>query len=478
MNMWKLFGPLLSPEDVGGFGGSDTVSELAQDLADMGDASDGDDTSGGDDDSGGDDEGGREEGDRDTSRRIPGKNDDEEAEEEEKESEDETEDEEESEDDDDKDTDEEEDEEGDKKLVKRVEGRPTLKQIKDIYPDIFKRIPYMREMYFADEKFRQVIADPEQAQVFVEKAGHFDRLETTLMQGDPTVLLEELGEGNRDAFQKVATNFLPTLRKIDANLYTELTLPIIKELLYHANEYGKARGDNGKNLVRSAEWLADFVFQNGGKIPDIKTEAGEAKHPAEIELQKLKDQQNKDAYRGATTDVNTRIDKSLEAMVRDGLGAGLNNFAKTAVIDRTLNEFISTLKSDRPFQLKLETLWKAAKNAGFTEAAKAQIADAYVQKGRQILRGIRSKYVTEALGGKRKIQRPEGEEREDKGQKVEKNQDRDTKPRKRNFDSHGSSGRSGTRREAVLDSRKIDYSRTSDEDILSNDPGRIKLKGK
>ena len=468
MNPWKMIFPFLSPDDIGAISGG---SELAQDLADLEGDTDNDDISEGSDDDIGDGDSleGSEDGERDTSRRIPKKEEEDDEEEGDEKGED-------TDDEEDEEKDEESDEE---EAPRRIEGRPTIQQVKKLYPDLFKKIPYFRDMYFSDEKFRQHIADPEQAEEFVTKASHFDRLEGSLMRGDPEVLLTELKEGSGEAFKKVVNNFLPSLRKLDPSLYTELTLPVIEELLYHAGEYAKARGESpeGKNLMRSAEWLADFVFQNGGKIPDIKGRGKGEKHPAEIELERERERRNTELRTAAVTDVNGRIDKSLEGMVREGLGDGLNNFAKSAVIDRTLTEFINTLKGDKAFQMKLDSLWKAARAAGFSEAAKAQISNAYVMKGRQMIRAIRSKYVAEAQGGKRRFVKREDGKEETTEKKQEREKDSEDRPRKRNFDAHGRSARIGTRRDTVLDSRKIDYSRTSDDDILSGDPARVKLKG-
>jgi hypothetical protein len=363
---------------------------------------------------------------------------------------------------------EEEEEEKEEEPVARIEGRPTISQIKKMYPDIFKKIPYLREMYFSDEKFRQHIADPEQAEEFAEKASNFDRLESSVMSGDPSVLLTEINESSPAVLKKMAGNFLPTIRKIDPNLYTEVTIPIIEELLYHAARYAEARGENGKNLLRSAEWISDFVFQNGGQIPDLKTRDTE-KHPAEIELEKERQRYAESTRSEATKEINSKIDRSLDAMAREGLGDELNNFAKSAVIDRTLSEFINSIKNDRAFQMRLGTLWKAARAASFSEVSKEQIASAYIQRARQVLRGIRAKYVQEALGNRRRLKT---------GQEKQETTEEEKAPRKRSFESHGRSGKSGSRRETVLDSSKIDYSRTSDEDILSGDPARVKLKGR
>jgi hypothetical protein len=153
---------------------------------------------------------------------------------------------------------------------------------------------------------------------------------------------------------------------------------------------------------------------------------------------------------------------------------------KSAVIDKTLGEFINSLKGDKAFQVRINGLWKTARAANFSEASKKQIVEAYTARARQTIRSLRARFVQEA-GGRNKATLKKGnisaktEKSEEK--REEQREDRE-KPRKRNFDSHGRSGKTGSGRESVLDSSKIDYSRTSDEDILSGDRSRIKLKGR
>jgi hypothetical protein len=375
---------------------------------------------------------------------------------------------------------EEEDEEEKEKEPERIEGKPTVSQLKKAYPDIFKRFPYLRDMYFSHEKFSQHIADPEMVPELIEKSSNFDRLESSLMTGDPGLLLDEIKEGNPEAFKKVASNFLPTLRKMDQNLYIDLTLPILQEAIYHMVEYGKSRGEAGKNYVRSAEWTADFLFGKP-EIPDLsKRMNGQEKHPAEIQLEKEREARQREEFTRATSDVNSSIDKSLEAMVRDGLDDSLTPFVKSAVIDKTLGEFINSLKGDKAFQVRINGLWKTARAANFSEASKKQIVEAYTARARQTIRSLRARFVQEA-GGRNKATLKKGNisAKTDKSEekREEQREDRE-KPRKRNFDSHGRSGKTGSGRESVLDSSKIDYSRTSDEDILSGDRSRIKLKGR
>lgn len=336
----------------------------------------------------------------------------------------------------------------------RVEGRPTPKQLKAV----FKQFPGMREIYFKEGEYSKLFADPEQAQEASTKAQYFDRIEASVAAGDPKVFLTELTE-NPKVYAPYIKNFLPALRSVDERAYLDITEPIIAELLYHATEYGKKH--NNMNMVKSAKWIADYVYANGGEIPDIgkKTE----KHPAELELERLRAETARGTQDAAQKDVNGQIETSLVGFLSAGMDSRLSPIEKKYIVDQSLNELITVLSKDSLFGQKMRGLWKRAATSGFSQQSKATITGAHVARAKLALKDIRDRLTEEALKGRR---RPKPED------------DETPKPKKRSFNSQGRGGGSG-RRESVLDSSKIDYSRTSDQDILADQGGdRIKVKGK
>lgn len=480
MHLWKLFRvaePFLSPDDLGGSTGSG--SELSQDLADLTDEGRGE---------GREEEG--EEGRRQTPRNEGREGDDDlnEGEEEQEEEDpdadpDAEESEEEGEDDEEEDEEEEaegeeEEPEGDGKKV-RVEGKPTIEDIKKIAGnDVFKYLPGLRGMVFEHKAMFEVFPDVEVAKEAAEKAGYFDEIKTSLEMGDPKTLLTEL-KADEHAFKQVATNFLPTLRELDPNLYIDLTLPIIEELLYRAGERAKVLGAGydpttkkplpGQNLKLSAEWLADFVFGKP-EIPDITKRTPTEKHPAEIQLEKERNERDTAARQQFSADINRDVDKSLRGMVTENLDPRLSKFERNAVIERVLDELATQVNKDQPFVTKMKGLWGRAKTARYSAQSKDAIVSAHTSRAKAVVKDIRNRIVQEALGPRAR-QRVNGSRQE--SQEGQSN----NQPRKRQFGSHGRAG-APRQRTAVLDSRKIDWTRTSDADILADKGGdRIKLKG-
>src|SRR5215831_20038409 len=226
--------------------------------------------------------------------------------------------------------------------IERFEGKPTFKQLKEAYPDISKRFPGMRDVYFRESEFSKHFADPEQAEDAAAKAETFDALEGTLMEGDPRLLFTQLSENNPAAFKKLVPNILPEIRKMSTEMYLEVTIPVIDELLYRAAEHArKIGGQQGQNLLRSAGWLADFVHANGGEIPDITK--SESRHPAEVQLEKERERHANIELNRALTDVNNRIDRSIRASIMQGINPKLTPYERDRVIERVLDDLESGL---------------------------------------------------------------------------------------------------------------------------------------
>ena len=438
--------PLLSPEGAPGGGGSgaDDMSESARDLADLeegpgdgGKGSGDDDGEGdGDDDSEGEGEGDEEEGDE-------GEGEDDEGEE----------------------GDEDEEEEGDGKKGKKkddeeeepetdAQGRPTVKAIKALAPDLFKKFPYLKTAFFELPKYKEVFSTPEEAQGAAAKAADFDALEVSLVgKGDAHLLLDQMNTNNPKALAKMLDGFGDAVRKVDPNLYLRITEPIIEELLHFAAKHADKIGD--KNLKLSAQHLARYVFNNGGEIPQLRQPKSNEPSDEEKELQRDRQNFDNERFGAAMEDVATRSVESIDKIFERKLDM-LTPFEKKAVLRDAREELNTTLKADKELQRKLSSLWASAKRDSYSTASKERVKEAWLSRAKLLAPGIRNRLKQEALAartpGKGTQQREGG---------------------KRTFPVQGGGGSRGSSR--VLDPTKIDWKKTSDADIL-NDNGKVTLK--
>ena len=354
---------------------------------------------------------------------------------------------------------EEDEEEKAKKAAAEVDasGRPTVKALKAAYPDLFKKFPYLRTAFFEYPKLAEVFPDVESAQTAAEKANEYDALESSLVEkGDAGLLVKTLSENNPKALAKVVESFPEAVRAVDVKLYQQIATPIIEELLYyaanHARKLGTEQGQPGRNILLAAQHLANFVFVNGGEIPDItkrgkpgNTELSEE----EKKLQKDREEFNQQRYNIAMGEVETKITGTLNEIIGRKLDT-LTSFERKSVIKDTRREIDQALLADKALQRQLRGLWKRAADDGYSESSKSSIMRAWLDRARAIAPGIRNRLRQEALDA-----RTPG-----KGDAT------NTNDRKRQFP--GSGGRAPKSSSGVLDPKKIDWKTTTDEDILNS----------
>jgi hypothetical protein len=348
-----------------------------------------------------------------------------------------------------KEEDEEEEEEEETEPERDESGRPTIKAIKSKYPDIFKTFPELKRSYFVLPRYEQIFADPDQAQEAAEKAREFDELEGSLVgKADPSSLIQILAENNPRALKKIISNFSDAVRGNFEEGYIELARPILEELVYTAFQHGTKIGD--KNLILSARHMANFVWSNGGEIPDIskrtKTEPSEAERQLEVE-------RNRNAqthFINAARDIMPKAEEALTGFIMQNL-KGLTRFERQAIIKETMQQVNKKLEQDKSLQTSLGHLWTRAKAEDYSDASKERVKNAWLSRAKAVAIPIRNKLREEALGA-----------RSDKSSKLSD----DRKEGKRTFPSHG--GREARNRPKVLDPSKIDWSKTSDMDILNS----------
>lgn len=347
--------------------------------------------------------------------------------------------------DEDKDKDKEDD---DKEEPKDLGTMPRYSDINKKFPGIFKEYPQLRSALFLAPKYQEIFPDPEAAQEAANKSQEYDEMEAEIVgKGDAGYLLNVLAENNPKALKSVVESFGEALRKAAPEQYTTLTTPIIEELLAVASAH--AQKTNNKNLHLAARHLANFVFANGGDIPDPKRRVKEGPSEAEKQLESERASYAKRELSRALEDIGKEASPELNRIINDKLD-GLSEFEKRALVREVREEVDRRLNADKAFQNVMAGLWKRAAESGYSDASKSRIKRAWLDRARAIAPSVRNRLREEALGAKD----PSREKRKEGDQK------------KRTFPSSGalSAGRSSSR---VLDPKKIDWNKTSDEDILN-----------
>jgi hypothetical protein len=249
--------------------------------------------------------------------------------------------------------------------------------------------------------------------------------------------------------------FSDALKDIDSDSYLQLANPIIEELLYHASAHGVKVGN--KNLQLAARHIANFVFANGGEIPDISKKMAKTEpSDAEVQLAQEREVYAKEKFQSALGDVVELIKPDMNAILNNKMD-GLTGFERKQILKEAKSEIDRILLNDKGFQNSLRALWRKAETTGYSSESKSRIKRAWLDRAKLIAPQVRNRLRQEAInsrtGSKRAASDAEGKVK----LKVESE--------KRTFPSGaGKSSVSGQRR--VLDPKKIDWRKTSDRDIL------------
>lgn len=336
--------------------------------------------------------------------------------------------------------------EGKKKVEAAIEGRPTYQELKKADPEIFKKVPGLKDIFFREQKFSETFASVEEAVTAAKKADDFDIIEASLVQGDPSLVFRELAANSPQSVPMLVDNFLPTLQRMSKELYVRATMPVLEDLIRLAYNDGKRLND--KNLMYAAGHIAKHVFGEP-KIPEPRnTNVGP--HPAEVQLREERSRHFNERYgvfnQELSVESYTRLERVADRGIVDPEGK-LNGFTRKAIVKEALAELDAKLGEDQQLAGTLRQLWRRATVGGFTKEHKEAILNAHLSRAKQLLPGIRNRMVAEALG-----------------QKVGKTNNK----QKRDIPSGGRGAAGGVRgNNARLNPKNIDWGKTSDEDILA-----------
>jgi len=281
------------------------------------------------------------------------------------------------------------------------------KEILKVYPDLFKKFPYLEAAYFRHGQYVDIFPTIDDAKEASEKAGQLGELESNLLSGDTESILKLVKDNDEEAFAKIADNYLPTLAKVDEKAYLNVVGNVVKHTIISMVREGRslesnARTDDDKKkaqaLIAHAEAINEFVFgtrefskpqnlaREESKDDSVKKEREEfARERFETHLGEL--QSDVDRKITSTIDVNIDPKKSMTSFVR-------KHATKDAA--EKLEELIG---QDKQFKSVLDKLWKAAVETKYSRMSLDKIRSAYLSKAKTLLPSVIKAARNEALKG-------------------------------------------------------------------------------
>jgi hypothetical protein len=326
--------------------------------------------------------------------------------------------------------------------------RTGFKAIKEAYPEFFKKFPDLKEAFFREREFTKEFPTIEEARDAKARSTFYSGIEENLLSGDATPLLTAIKEADSSAAKKLASSVLGNLYAVDPELFFSATTPYMNNVINAMHQHGL--DTQNKNVQYAALYLSQFVT---GKLELPKGE--EVKQTQERDPEKIKFDQEKnqfmnERYKVAFSEVVGRLDKIIDKEIGSNLDPdGVFSPHMTKLITKAIKDDLhKALGSDPRHTGTLNQLWKKYSRTGFqSEEIKTQILRAVLSRAKPLIPQIRNRHRSEALETKTSSD-------EKKVVKIRPNEIQ-------------SSGRSATPGKIPSNPKEIDWSKTSDADILN-----------
>jgi hypothetical protein len=223
---------------------------------------------------------------------------------------------------------------------------------------------------------------------------------------------------------------------------------------------GESAGND--NLKNSALFVSKYLFgdyraaqgkMGAGEVGKVEEPKGEKASPSDL------DKQRQEYYLERIRTLRSEVEETTISSMKEKISENidpdevLTPYVRDSIIRDTLKEIDRQLGKDERHVKYMGSLWRRALKAGLPAEWKSRLQTAYLARAESLIPAVRSKFLSDALGTTRKSsahKESKGRENESRGEKL---------PPK--VPSPEGSA------------RKIDYSKTSDLDIIE---GREKFR--
>lgn len=301
-----------------------------------------------------------------------------------------------------------------------------------------------------------------------------DELYYSLNPQDTEHFISRLHEEDAGAFTNLAKSFPDVLFKLAPDIYREQTARQVQDTMANVYEtaiaQGAGKGQPGENLKNAVDVLSFALFNRPfdkvGRAPQTRqsTEAT-AREKRVTEREQAIETNSFNTFHGSTNtalvnrcinDIKTTVTKLLDKTPAKGNAKVLNK-----IVGEVYTEIDGKLKADKGLTESLRREFKAAKLEKYSDAAKARIVNLMAGRAKALLaksaKNVVQEWTTAVLGN--------SAARQDKL--------RTGAARKDVTGGQPSGQRRGPVAARTVDPAKVNYGKTSDDDILN---GRVTVR--
>jgi hypothetical protein len=266
------------------------------------------------------------------------------------------------------------------------------KEILAKYPTLFKDFPYLEKAYYREQQFTEVFPTIQDAKISAEKAAILDKAEQQVMSGDITMFLQAAKQESNEAFNKIADNYLPTLRKVDQQAYFHVLGNVIKDTIITMVREGRNLGDQGAPLTAAANILNQFIF--GSQTFQPPGQLSKKVDPQVAQQQEYINQQKKqqvfNTFTSVKDDLQSRADNVLKSTIDGHIDPNktMSEYVKTHATAEAFDKLETLISQDGRFRGLLDKLWEKAFQSGFDKDSTDRIKSAYLSKAKTLLPSV------------------------------------------------------------------------------------------
>lgn len=338
-------------------------------------------------------------------------------------------------------------------------ARPSIKEVTEAFPEIFKKFPSLRDMYFREAEYSKILPTIEDAKEAAENSENYNTIRNDIFEGNGSKLFSGIRDADEKALDTFSTTILPTLFQVRPQAFWSAANPLIEDVARNMYQKGTREGDD--NLKNAALHLSQYFFGTV-EIAEGKRTSIKLKEPEDNKVKDEKEAWDQEKYQDFRGGIERDVHKQLVDLINekhpktdksrldpDGV---FSKFIRDTIIEKIINDLGEQLTADQNHIKFMDSLWDKAKRNGRTDSDKARIMSAYLARAKSLIPTLRSKYVSEALG--QNVRRSL------------KSKDINEKATTR-VDS--AAGRPSSGHRNGYNPRNINYSKTSDLDILNDD---------
>lgn len=332
-----------------------------------------------------------------------------------------------------------------------IDASDLAKSVKKISPNLFKKVPGLRDALEREKEFGEIFTTPDEAKIAARNSGFLAAMYSDIASGDVEKtgnFLKALKNTSEPAFEDFSHTILESIGKLNPQLYGEVMLKPMKKAIMAM--YSDALRTGNKNLAAVAIHAHNYWFDTQDiKAPlEDRKSSSKTKEQTELEREKSEFENTKmGEFRGGITEV---VNHSMKLSITKELdGIKLDDYQKRNIIRDIFMGVDEVLGSDKRYLGGINSLFDQARSSRYSQDWKSRIVKAYLQRARQALPAIRNKVLREA-GIKFK--------------ESSKSESRRLVP----------AGLGGNKSEAKIDFSRVDRTKTTDMDILNGKPKYLK----